>query len=283
MVLQPPRAPGTDAFIRIYNNDGSESERLRQRHALRRQAGVRRHRRHGADVRNPRRAAAMLARPGAEAVHRRHGHAEIRLAGDSARRGVSRHARRSNCRSARSTRRCCIRRRSSAWAIRMRSSGSTTSMPTISAGSGRCWKTIRSFRSAPTSRWPTSSIASHIVIRTWERGAGLTKACGSAACATAVAAARLKRTERTGADHAARRRAHDRMARERRSRADDRRRRASNSKAGSIRRCSPPPPAWRSRSSPSAAASTRIESEADPPRGRSRRLRPTPSWSTPAR
>jgi diaminopimelate epimerase len=37
----------------------------------------------------------------------------------------------------------------------------------------------------------------HIVIRTWERGAGLTKACGSAACATAVAAARLRRTNRT--------------------------------------------------------------------------------------
>jgi diaminopimelate epimerase len=36
----------------------------------------------------------------------------------------------------------------------------------------------------------------HIVVRTWERGAGLTKACGSAACAAAVAAARLKRTER---------------------------------------------------------------------------------------
>jgi diaminopimelate epimerase len=36
----------------------------------------------------------------------------------------------------------------------------------------------------------------HIIIRTWERGAGLTRACGSAACATAVAAARLKRTER---------------------------------------------------------------------------------------
>src|ERR1700746_281325 len=36
----------------------------------------------------------------------------------------------------------------------------------------------------------------HITIRTWERGAGLTRACGSAACATAVAAARLKRTER---------------------------------------------------------------------------------------
>src|ERR1700741_1901296 len=37
----------------------------------------------------------------------------------------------------------------------------------------------------------------HITIRTWERGAGLTKACGSAACATAVAAARLKRANRT--------------------------------------------------------------------------------------
>ena len=36
----------------------------------------------------------------------------------------------------------------------------------------------------------------HIAIRTWERGAGLTKACGSAACATAVAAARLKRANR---------------------------------------------------------------------------------------
>jgi len=36
----------------------------------------------------------------------------------------------------------------------------------------------------------------HIVIRTWERGAGLTRACGSAACAAAVAAARLRRTDR---------------------------------------------------------------------------------------
>jgi diaminopimelate epimerase len=36
----------------------------------------------------------------------------------------------------------------------------------------------------------------HIVIRTWERGAGLTQACGSAACAAAVAAARLRCTGR---------------------------------------------------------------------------------------
>ena len=36
----------------------------------------------------------------------------------------------------------------------------------------------------------------HIVVRTWERGAGLTKACGSAACAAAIAAARTERTSR---------------------------------------------------------------------------------------
>jgi diaminopimelate epimerase len=35
-----------------------------------------------------------------------------------------------------------------------------------------------------------------VVIRTWERGAGLTAACGSAACAAAVAAARLDRANR---------------------------------------------------------------------------------------
>jgi len=36
----------------------------------------------------------------------------------------------------------------------------------------------------------------HVIVRTWERGAGLTKACGSAACAAAVAAARMRRTGR---------------------------------------------------------------------------------------
>ncbi|MEX6505116.1 diaminopimelate epimerase [Jiella sp. M17.18] len=36
----------------------------------------------------------------------------------------------------------------------------------------------------------------HLTIRTWERGAGLTRACGSAACAAAVSAARTRRTGR---------------------------------------------------------------------------------------
>ena len=35
-----------------------------------------------------------------------------------------------------------------------------------------------------------------LTVRTWERGAGLTKACGSAACAAAVSAARKKLTDR---------------------------------------------------------------------------------------
>ncbi len=35
-----------------------------------------------------------------------------------------------------------------------------------------------------------------ITLRTWERGAGLTRACGSAACAAGVSAARTGRTER---------------------------------------------------------------------------------------
>ncbi|HEX2217056.1 MAG TPA: diaminopimelate epimerase, partial [Xanthobacteraceae bacterium] len=36
----------------------------------------------------------------------------------------------------------------------------------------------------------------HLIVRTWERGAGLTKACGSAACAAAVSAARTRRSGR---------------------------------------------------------------------------------------
>ena len=36
----------------------------------------------------------------------------------------------------------------------------------------------------------------HIIMRTWERGAGLTLACGTGACATLVNAARTERTGR---------------------------------------------------------------------------------------
>ena len=37
----------------------------------------------------------------------------------------------------------------------------------------------------------------NIAVRVWERGAGLTKACGTAACATAVAAYELKLAKKT--------------------------------------------------------------------------------------
>ncbi|MFM1813940.1 MAG: Diaminopimelate epimerase [Pseudomonadota bacterium] len=40
---------------------------------------------------------------------------------------------------------------------------------------------------------------SEILVRTWERGAGLTKACGSAACAVLVSAVRRRLSERTAA------------------------------------------------------------------------------------
>ena len=41
----------------------------------------------------------------------------------------------------------------------------------------------------------------HIVLKVWERGAGLTLACGSAACAAVVAAARTNRTGRQATVH----------------------------------------------------------------------------------
>ncbi len=59
----------------------------------------------------------------------------------------------SSCRSGRSMRRCCIRRRWSMSAIRIASSLSTMSRLTISRGSGRCWSIIRCSPSAPIFRW----------------------------------------------------------------------------------------------------------------------------------
>ena len=71
----------------------------------------------------------------ADSRRHRHGSAAFRVGGHSARRAVRGHARASSCRSGRSTLRSCIRPPSSTSAIRTRSSGSTTSRPTISAAS----------------------------------------------------------------------------------------------------------------------------------------------------
>ncbi len=39
--------------------------------------------------------------------------------------------------------------------------------------------------------------STHLIVRTWERGAGLTRACGTAACAALVSAVRTGRADRT--------------------------------------------------------------------------------------
>ena len=222
MALYPPRTAGTDSFDPHLQQRRLGGRRLRQRHALRRLADRRSET--GKDKLTFEVDGRVLQHLEGRrrAVHRRHGRAALRLERDSARRGIPRHPRdRVADRPDRQADPAFAVGRS-AWATRTRSSGSTTSTPTISPGSGRCWSTIRSFRSAPTSRCAQVKSREHIVIRTWERGAGLTKACGSAACAAAVAAARLKRTGRKVTRDAAGRRSHHRMARERRSRADDR-------------------------------------------------------------
>ena len=195
MALYPPRTAGTDALVRIYNNDGSEA---------------------GACGNGMRCVASLIAQESGKdkltfeidgrpaqhleerrrAVHRRHGRAALCLERDSARRGIPRHPRHRIADRP-------DRQADPAFAVGRQHGQSARDLlgrrrraPTISPGSGRCWKTIRCFPSAPTSRSARSQSKEHIVIRTWERGAGLTRACGSAACAAAVAAARLKRTGR---------------------------------------------------------------------------------------
>ena len=195
MALYPPRTPGTDAFIRIYNNDGSEAGACGN--GMRCVADLVSKESGKTALTFETTAGILNCWKGADGhVHRGHGPAALQVERDSAGGGIPRHPRHriadradrqagaafaiggehgQSARDLLGRRRECLRSRTS---------------------SGRCWRTIRSFPSAPTSRWRTSSRATHIVIRTWERGAGLTKACGSAACAAAVAAARLKRTNR---------------------------------------------------------------------------------------
>ena len=65
-------------------------------------------------------------------------------------------------------------------------------MPTISRKIGPLLENHPIFPERANISLAPSSRTEHIVMRTWERGAGLTRACGSAACAAAVAAARLR-------------------------------------------------------------------------------------------
>ena len=223
MALYPGRGR-TDAAIRIYNNDGSEAgacgNGMRCVAALIR----RRDRKGGAEFRNTGRPRFLLARR-RRALHGRHGHAALSLGRDSAGEGDARHARDRSCvRSA--------RRADPAFALRREHGQSARHLlgrrirpPTICAPSARCSNTIRCFPSAPTSRSPPSPSRDHVVIRTWERGAGLTKRLrlGGLRRCRRRGAARPHRPQSDG--HVARRRPRHRMARGRRPRADDRPRR----------------------------------------------------------
>ena len=93
-------------------------------------------------------------------------------------------------------RRCCIRPPPSTWAIRTRCFGSTISHAYDLRKIGPLLEHHPLFPERANISLAATPSRDHLVIRTWERGAGLTKACGSAACAAAVAAARLWRTGR---------------------------------------------------------------------------------------
>jgi diaminopimelate epimerase len=152
MALYPPRTPGTDAFVHIYNNDGSET---------------------GACGNGMRCLAALLfdeTGKDALAVETRAGLLNCWKAGQQSftvDMGVPRFRwdEIPLAEEFRDTRAIELQIGPidkpilhsppwSAWATRTPSSGSMTSHPTISAASGRCWRTIRSFPSAPTFRSP---------------------------------------------------------------------------------------------------------------------------------
>jgi diaminopimelate epimerase len=157
---------------------------------------------YGTPPSTPRAASSRRDQGRREAGHRRHGcprfdWKEIPLSRSSTTRAIS------SCRSAPSMRRCCTRRRSSMSAIRIAFSGSMTSMSSTSPRSDRCSSTTRCSRSVPTSRWPGRSKDHAVILKVWERGAGLTKACGTAACAVMAAGYRLKQVQPQVPHHAA--------------------------------------------------------------------------------
>ena len=73
-----------------------------------------------------------------------------------------------------------------------------TSSASMRRTSAQRSRSIRCSRKRPTSRSPRCRRATTCEARVWERGVGLTLACGSAACATLVAASRLGLMERKG-------------------------------------------------------------------------------------
>jgi len=154
MVLMPPQLQGTEAFIRIYNNDGSEAAACGN--------GMRCVARRVFEATGK---SALTFQTRAGLLNCWQGPAESTYTVDM---GPPRLDWKDIplAEEFRDTRAIELQigpidapRRWSAWAIPMQSSGSRTSTRMTSAVSDHCWKTTRSFPSGPTSRSPMSSIA----------------------------------------------------------------------------------------------------------------------------
>ena len=197
MVMGDPRTAGTAAYVLIYNNDGTLAGRLRQRHALRRGSAVPRARRRQRRRSRPRPASS----PASVWASGPTGSTWARL-GSTGRPFRSRAP-------VPDTRRVDLwpdgegpaglgPARSSTWAIRMRCSSSPTSPASMRRILARRIEVHPMFPEKANVTFAHVIARDDVIARVWERGVGLTLACGSAACATLVAASRLGSMERAG-------------------------------------------------------------------------------------
>ncbi len=206
MVLSDPQAPGQDAFMTIYNQDGSLSASCGNgtrcvAHYLAALSG-------GENFSSP--------LPPAPSWRAAKGRCPIRSiwgrpgsAGATFRSPMrSRMSARSNSENS-----ACRRPPASAWAIPTPFSSSPPSRLSISPRSARSLEHDPLFPQRANISLAQVFSRDAIRLKVWERGTGLTLACGTAACATLVAAARAG-LERKARDHfAAGRRSRRRMAR----------------------------------------------------------------------
>ncbi len=111
MALYPPRTPGTDAYVRIFNSDGSAAGACGNGMRCIAELMFRETGKDALTFETP--AGLLNCWKGADAARldRRHGQAALCLERDSARRRIRRYALHRACRSGRSTIRSCIRPR----------------------------------------------------------------------------------------------------------------------------------------------------------------------------
>ena len=200
--------------MRIYNTDGSEAEACGNGMRCVGWVVAQADRPQGAEVRDQGRRARRRAWPASTASPSTW--ASRGSAGTTSRwprRSTTRAP--SSCRSARSTSRSCTRPRSSTSAIRTPCSGSTTSTAYDLGRIGPLLENHPIFPERANISLAQVTSPTAITLRTWERGAGLTKACGSAACAGRRVRGAQGPDRPPGDGHAARRPARHRMARRR--------------------------------------------------------------------